>query len=109
MYRSILAAVATVAIATPAVAETVFLAAKPASTITADQAADAKDGAFKCDRVKRGTSGNPVKVPGSETLWSANPGKGADDAAALLRGGKEAYRCKRMRMDVATARMKSYN
>jgi hypothetical protein len=95
--------------AVSAQAETVFMPGKPGAIVTADQAADAKDGAFQCQRVRRGPNINPVKVPGSETLWSTNPGKGVDDVAGLFKGGKEAYRCKRMRLDVASGRMKTFN
>ena len=96
-------------IAVSANAETIYLSSKPSSTITTDQAATAKDGAYQCQLVMRGPNINPVKVPGSETLWSSSPGKAVAEVGPLFANGKQAYRCKKMKLDNVSGRMKAFN
>lgn len=87
-------------------ADTVILKDKPGNVITAADAAKAPR-TFKCDEIHRGPNINPVKVPGSKTIWSSDPGKGVDDVAGLLDNNATGYRCKSVALDKATGRMKS--
>lgn len=88
-------------------ADTVYLSAKPGSVITADAAASSTKPVYACQTVHRGPNINPVKVPGTETIWSSAPGKGETNVAALLADGKTAFRCKSEKLDQASGRMKS--
>ena len=94
-----------------ATAETLYFKDKPANLVTADAAAKftVEKPAWQCQRVKRGPNINPVKVPGTNSVWSSDPGKGIEDVAALLDGGKTGYRCKTMALDKMTGRMKAAN
>ena len=90
-------------------ADTEFLTEAPSATITPADAGKSKDPVFKCERVKRGPNVNPVKVPGSKTIWTKGPIKGIDNAGELLADNKKLYRCKSMLMDNESARMKSFS
>lgn len=84
----------------------VFLDAKPTSTMSASDAGKSKTPVFKCERVKQGPNINPVKVPGSKTIWAKDIGKGLENAGDLIADGKTIFRCKSMALDPLTARMK---
>lgn len=107
--RFILGLMIAVAAAIGARAETVFLKEMPSSKISSDDAAASTKPVYQCALVHRGPNVNPVKVPGSQVQWAAEVGKGEQDVASLLKDGKAAVRCKSMRLDAATGRMKAAN
>jgi len=89
-------------------ADTIILADKPTTTIKVSDATSSKTPVFECTKSKAGPRGNPVKVPGSTSIWtSATLSGGIDNAGEILGAGKFVYICKSKLMDNSTGRMKS--
>lgn len=62
---------------------------------------------YKCEKVRQGPNGNPIKVKGSTTVWAKDVGTGIENAGELLSDGKTVARCKTVLYDTQRGRIVS--